>query len=194
MVGVCIMQIMRGCSAAVRGMQSIEHCAGGCTTRYAVRACCTVCNTHFECFGEAVAEWVMFKADLWNVDSLSSATFLLFGHCVRIGVQRDSFPAPLPSGKAILVLQKNSKVSSLSAQRLHTLLMAGGEKSIGEAFLVNGFLRKLGSRNLQTQAVLLEQKLELHLPSFMVTYERHTDRQTDEQRDGHIIIEVARNL
>ena len=56
-------------------MQSIEHCTGCRTKLYAVRACCTVCNTHDECLCKAMAEWVMFEADLWNADSLSSANF-----------------------------------------------------------------------------------------------------------------------
>ena len=39
----------------------------------------------------------VFKADLRNADSLSSATFYQFGHCVNIRVQQDSFPAPVAS-------------------------------------------------------------------------------------------------
>ena len=35
-------------------MQSIERCTGGCTTLYAVRACCTVCNMQAERFCEAM--------------------------------------------------------------------------------------------------------------------------------------------
>ena len=31
-----------------------------------------VCNTESELFCETLAEWVMFEADLWNIDSLSS--------------------------------------------------------------------------------------------------------------------------
>ena len=59
----------------------------------------------------------MFEADLCKADSLSSATFFRFGHCVNIGVQWHSFPAPVLSGKAIFGLQKNSKVSFSSARR-----------------------------------------------------------------------------
>ena len=59
----------------------------------------------------------MFEADLWNSDSLSRATFFRFGHCVNIGVQLDSVPAPVLSGKAIFALQEHSKVSSSNAQR-----------------------------------------------------------------------------
>ena len=43
-----------------------------------------------------MAEWVMFEADLWNGDSLLRPNFFRFGHCVNIGVQQDSFPAPVP--------------------------------------------------------------------------------------------------
>ena len=57
----------------------------------------------------------MFEADLWN----GTPIFFRFGHCVNIGVQQDSFPAPLPSGKAIFALQKHSKVSSSSARWLY---------------------------------------------------------------------------
>ena len=105
-------------------MQSIENCTGGRTKPYAVRACCTVCNTHAERSCEAMAEWVMFEADLRNVDSFSSTNFW-FGHCVNIGVQQDSFPAPVLSGKAsFAALQKHSKVSFSSARWLYTFVMA----------------------------------------------------------------------
>ena len=80
--------------------------------------------------------------------------FFRLGLFVNIGGQQDCFPVPVPSGKAIVALQKHSKVSSSSAQRLYTFVMVGGEKSIGKALLLDGFLRKLGSCNLQTQAVL----------------------------------------
>ena len=117
-----------GCSALAHGWclhyandaglhNSMQHCTGCCTKLYAVRACCTVCNTHAERSCEGMAEWVMFEADLWNADSLSSANFFRFRDCITIGVQQDSFPAPVPSGKAIFALQKNSKVSSSSARR-----------------------------------------------------------------------------
>ena len=90
-----------------------------------------------------------------------------FGHCVNMGVQRDSIPAPELSGKAIFALQKHSKVSSSSTRRLYIFVMAGGEKSIGKALLVDRFLRNLGSRNLQTQAVLFEKCwTSIHLPSW----------------------------
>ena len=52
---------------------------------------------------------------------------------LNIGVHHDSYPAPVPSGKATLALQhevKKIKVSSSSTRWLHTVLMAGGEKSI----------------------------------------------------------------
>ena len=56
-------------------MQSLEHCTGARTKMYAVRACCAVCNMHAERSCEAMAAWVMFEADLWNVNSLSSTNF-----------------------------------------------------------------------------------------------------------------------
>ena len=98
-------------------MQSIEHCTGDHTKLYAVRACCTVCNTHAERSCEVLAEWVTFEADLWNVDSRSSTNYVWFGHCVNIGVQWDGFPAPVPSGKASFALQKRSRAFSSSARR-----------------------------------------------------------------------------
>ena len=98
----------------------------------------------------------MFEADLRNVDSLSSTNSLRFGHCVDIGVYEDSFPAPVLSGKVIFALQKHSKASSSSARWLYTFVMARGEKSIGKALLLVGFLSYLDSRTNQTQAVLLE--------------------------------------
>ena len=76
------------------------------------------------------------------------------------------------------MLQKHSKVSSSSARWLHTFVMAGGEKSIGKALLLVGFLSYVDSRANQTQAVLLEKKLDLHSPPFMVSYEAITDRLT----------------
>ena len=104
----------------------------------------------------AMTEWVMFETDLWNDDSLSRANCFRFGHCVNTGVQLDSFPAPVPQGKASFALQKHSKVSPSNAQWLYTFVMAGGEKSIGKALLLVVFLSYLDSRTIQTQAVLLE--------------------------------------
>ena len=147
-------------------MQSTEHCIGYRTKLYARRACCTGYNTHAERFCSAMAEWVMFEADLWNGDSLSRANFFRFGHCVNIRVQQDSFPAPVPIGKAIFGLQTHSEVSSSSAWWLYTFVMAGGEKSIGKALLLVGFPSFLDSRTNQTQAVLLGKNwTSIHLPS-----------------------------
>ena len=53
-------------------MQSKDHCTYGCTTLYELSIWCVVCNTESELFCETLAEWVMFEADLWNIDSLSS--------------------------------------------------------------------------------------------------------------------------
>ena len=64
--------------------------------------------------------------------------------------------------------------------------MAGGEKLIGKALLLDGFLSCLGLRNLQTQVVHLEKKIDLHSPSFMACYVRHTDRPTDRLTDRPI--------
>ena len=64
----------------------------------------------------------MFEADLWNVNRLSSTILFRFRHCVNIGVQQDTFPSPVPSGKAIFALQKNSKISSSSAQWLYIFI------------------------------------------------------------------------
>ena len=38
------------------------------------------------------------------------APIFRFGHYINIGVQRDCFPAPVPSGKAIFALQKHNRV------------------------------------------------------------------------------------
>ena len=54
--------------------------------------------------------------------------------------------------------------------------MAGDEKSIGKALLLDGFLRKLGSRNLQTQAVLFGKEIGSPFPSFEL---RALHRQTE---------------
>ena len=77
-------------------------------------------------------------------------------HYVNSGVQQDSFPAPVLSGKAIFVPQMHIKVSSSSARRcIHFNFVMAGEKSIGKALLQVGFLSYLGLHNLHTQAVLL---------------------------------------
>ena len=55
-----------------RSMQRIGHCTGRFTKLYLMRVCCTVCKTHAECLCEAIVEWVMLEADLWNADCLSS--------------------------------------------------------------------------------------------------------------------------
>ena len=54
-----------------------------------------------------------------------------------------------------------------------------GEKSIGKALLLVGFLSYLDSRTNQTQAVLFGEKMDLHSPPCMVSYEPITDRLTD---------------
>ena len=111
----------------------------------------------------------MFETDLWNGDSLSLANCFRFAYCVNTGVQLDSFPAPMPQGKASFALQKakHSKVSPSSAQWLYTFVMAGGEKSIGKALLLVVFLSNLDSCTHQTQAVLLERNwTSVHLPSW----------------------------
>ena len=156
-------------------IQSMKNCTGCCTNLYAVRACCTVCKLMLNVY-EAMAEWAMFEADLWNADSLSSANFFRFRHCVNIAVQRDSFPALVQSGKVIFALQKNSKVSSSSAQWLY----AFREKSIEKALLPDGFLTKLDLRNLQTQVVLFGGGgLDLHSPPPLHDDLRATHRPTD---------------
>ena len=109
----------------------------------------------------------MFEADLGNGDSHSRVNFFRFGHCVNIGVQQDSFPAPVPSGKATFALEKHSKVSPSSAWWLYTFEMAGGEKSIGKALLLVGFLSYLDTRTNQTQVVLLKKNwTSIRLPSW----------------------------
>ena len=54
------MQMMQGRTTACKAANT------GCTILYAVYA---------ERSCEAIAEWVMFEADLWSVDSLSSTIF-----------------------------------------------------------------------------------------------------------------------
>ena len=90
----------------------IEHCTGCCTKLYTVRTYCTVYNTHAKRYGKAMA-------------IACHSPFFWFGHCVNIGVQQASFPAPVLSGKAILALQKPSKVSSSSTQWLNTFCNGG---------------------------------------------------------------------
>ena len=74
-------------------MQSIEHCTGCRTQLFVVRACCTVYNTHAERSCKAMAEWLMFEADVWNGDSLSRVIFFgsgtaLISKSSRIAYQR----------------------------------------------------------------------------------------------------------
>ena len=51
---------------------------------------------HTERFYSAMAEWVMFEADLGNGDSLSHANYFRFGHCINTTVQQDTLLAPVP--------------------------------------------------------------------------------------------------
>ena len=44
-------------------------------------------------------------------------------------------------------------------------MMAGGEKSIEKVLLMGGLLRKFGSHNLQTQAVLFRKRTGLQITS-----------------------------
>ena len=74
-----------------------------------MRACCTVSTTDAEPFCESMAELVMFEADLGNSDSLSHAHFFRFWHCVNIGVQQDSLPAPVLSGRSSLSFRGTAK-------------------------------------------------------------------------------------
>ena len=109
----------------------------------------------------------MFEADLWNADSLSSANF-----SVNIGVQRDSFPAPCRQERPSLRFKRTAK---FFLQAPGTVYICNGRrrKVDRKALLLEGFLRKLGSCNLQTQAVRLGEKLDLQSPNFMVSCKRH---------------------
>ena len=57
-------------------------------------------------------------------------------------------------------------------------IMMGGEKSIGKALQLVGFLSNLDSRTDQTQVVNLGEKLDVHSPPLIVDYESVTDRLT----------------
>ena len=57
--------------------------------------------------------------------------------------------------KGHLCASKEQQSFFFKRPALYTFVMTGGEISIAKALLLDGFLRKLGSRNLQTQAVLL---------------------------------------
>ena len=65
----------------------------------------------------------MFEADKWNADSLLCTNFFCFVDWVTIGFQGDSFPAQVPSGKAIFGLHNQSKVS-YSGPALYIFVMA----------------------------------------------------------------------
>ena len=54
---------------------------------------------------------------------------------------------------------------------------------IEKALLLVGFFSYLDSRTNQTQAVLLDKKMDLHSPPFMVSYESITDRLIDTLTD-----------
>ena len=54
--------------------------SGCCTKLYAVKACRIVCNTHPERH-QPLAEWMMFDADLWDSDGLSSAKLFRYLLC-----------------------------------------------------------------------------------------------------------------
>ena len=134
------------------GMQSIEYYTGCCTKLYAVRACCTVCNTHAERSCEAMAEWVMLKLIYGMPIACQAPLFFRFGHSVNIGV-----PSGIASWRQCRQerpsLRKSTAKFFFKRPARYTFVMAG-EKLIGEALLVDGLLRKLGPRNLQTQTVL----------------------------------------
>ena len=110
-------------SGSHNSMQSIEHCTGCSTKLYAVRECCTVCNTHAERSCSAMAEWMMFKVDIWNDDSLSRANFFRLGNCINTGVQQDSFPAAVLSGQ---ICASKAYVQSIvsSSSTLYTFVIA----------------------------------------------------------------------
>ena len=160
-------------------MQSIEHCTGGHTKLHAVRACCTVCNTHGERSCQAIAEWVMFEADLWNVDSLSRANF--FG-----------------SGTALISESRRIASQRQCCQERPSLRFKGTAKFLlqapGAVYICNGGRRKVdrkgtsASRTNQIQAVLLE-KIGHSFTSLHGKL-RVGHRQTDTLTDGRSTIKA----
>ena len=153
-------------------MQSIEHCTGGRTKLDAVWACCTVCNTHTDRSCEAMAEWVTFEADLPNFDSLSSTNCFRFGHCINIGVQRECFPAPVPSGKAIFALQSTEKFFFLQAPNAVYNYNGGRRKVDRKGTSVGRISKLLRFAQPPDSSGSFGEKMDLDAPPFIVHYKR----------------------
>ena len=84
----------------------------------------------------------MFEVDVRNVNSLSSANYFRYKHCVNISVHCNSFPAPVPSGKATAPLQLEVKKNEVSPSSAQLLYMAGGEIQKEKHFFQADFLGK----------------------------------------------------
>ena len=62
---------------------------------------------------------------------------------------------------------------------LHTVVMAGGEKSIGKELPLVRDLSRFDSRTNQTQAVPLQENMDLHSPPIVVSYQLAIDKLMD---------------
>ena len=81
----------------------------------------------------------------------------------NIGFQQDRFPTPVPSGKAIFAYQKRKNVLQVSTD---LYICNGRRRKVDRSGASDGgFLRKFGSHNLQTQAVLFRKRTGLQITS-----------------------------
>ena len=101
------------------------------------------------------------------------------GHCINTGVKSGTFPAPMPSGKAIFALKRTAKLL-LKAPSGCIHFTWWEEKSIEKVVLQDWFLRNLVSATSRFKR-FFSRKMDHQSPPFMVISIRYTDRQTGRQ-------------
>ena len=102
-----------------------------------------------------------------------------FGHCINTGVQSGTFPAPVPSGKAIFALKRTAKLL-LKAPSGCIHFPWWKEKSIEKVVLRDWFLRNLVSATSRLKR-FFSRNMDLQSPPFMMISLQYTDRQTGRQ-------------
>ena len=124
--------------------------------------------------------------------------FFRIEHCINIGVQPESFLAPVSSVKDIFALRRQNQVSSSCTQQLHIFEIVIGGNVMGMILLLDIFLRKFVHA-----ASRLKQFLKLW-PAFtsvdvdLRAIHRHTDLQIEQLKgppqDRHRISAILRLL
>ena len=118
----------------------------------------------------------MFEADFWDVDSLSRTNFFPIRPLRKYRSPAGWLSSASTVIKGHLCASKAQQSFFLKHPVSYTFVMMGGEKLIGKALWLVGFLSYLDSGAYQTQAVLLRKNwTSIHLPSWWATSRSQTD-------------------